>query len=269
MSPIRHTGIIRHHAGERTPAEDSVAVEEPLELRLGDEPLATLMRTPGHDEELAAGLLLSEGVIRHPSDLERLARASHPGAEDAENTLNVFLHGEARFDLASLRRNLITSSACGVCSRTSIATLTKVFPKIDSDIRVPAGVFYDLPEALHAAQATFASTGGLHACALFDGEGRLLVLREDVGRHNAVDKVVGHAFFHGWLPLDRHILMVSGRVAFEIVQKALSGRVPVIAAISAPTNLAIELAQENRQTLIGFLRDRRMNIYTHPERVRE
>jgi len=264
---IRPVDLQRRQDTEKIPAADHVAVEEPLELRLGDEPLATLMRTPGHDEELAAGLLLSEGVIREPSDLKRMARTSSPGATDAENHLNVFLRSEPRIDLAAVRRQLVTSSACGVCSRTSIATLARAFPKVDSALRVPASVFYQLPATLQAHQATFAQTGGLHACALFDAAGQLLLLREDVGRHNAVDKVIGHAFLHGLLPLDRHILMVSGRLAFEIVQKALAAGAPIVAAISAPTSLALELARDNGQTLIGFLRDRRMNIYTHPGRV--
>lgn len=267
MPPIRNVDLLRRQGAESLPASDQVAVEEPLEIRFGDEPLATLMRTPGHDEELAAGFLLSEGIIRERADLERLVRASSPGASDAENHLNVFLRSAPRLDLAAVRRRLVTSSACGVCSRTSIASLARAFPRVESGIRVSASLLYDLPASLHAQQATFARTGGLHACALFDAAGRLLLLREDVGRHNAVDKVIGHAFLQGWLPLRGHILMVSGRVAFEIVQKALSAGLPVIAAISAPTSLAIDLARENGQTLIGFLRDRRMNIYTHPHRV--
>ena len=245
---------------------DTVAVEEPLEIRLASEPIVTLMRTPGDDRDLIAGFLLTEGIIRRREDIVEIAPCPHPNAERPGNIVNVTLAPEVEVDFAQLRRHLVASSSCGVCSKASIAAVRRTFPAISSALRVPASVLHALPARLRAAQETFDQTGGLHASAWFDPSGKLLALREDVGRHNALDKVIGHRLLENTADPEG-ILLVSGRVAFEIVQKALAARFPIIAAISAPTSLAVEFAEENGQTLIGFLREGRLNIYTHPQRI--
>ena len=245
---------------------DTVAVEEPLEIRLASEPIVTLMRTPGDDRDLIAGFLLTEGIIRRREDIVEIAPCPHPNAERPGNIVNVTLAQEVEVDFAQLRRHLVASSSCGVCSKASIAAVRRTFPAISSALRVPASVLHALPARLRAAQETFDQTGGLHASAWFDPSGKLLALREDVGRHNALDKVIGHRLLENTADPEG-ILLVSGRVAFEIVQKALAARFPIIAAISAPTSLAVEFAEENGQTLIGFLREGRLNIYTHPQRI--
>jgi len=267
-SPAVTTVLI---TGLKTGAEshqktDQVAVEEPLEIRLNGEAIVTLMRTPGDDLELVAGFLFTEGLIKHRDDLREIAPCPHPNAERPGNILNVTLAPHVRVDLAALRRHIVASSSCGVCSKTSIASVRRNFPAIHSRLRVSAETIHTLPARLRAAQETFAQTGGLHASAWFDPQGNLLVLREDVGRHNALDKLIGHRLLQN-ITESEGLLLVSGRVAFEIVQKALAARFPLIAAISAPTSLAVEFAQENNQTLIGFLRDGRMNIYTQPQRI--
>lgn len=246
---------------------DAVAVEEPLEIRLGGEALVTLMRTPGDDRELIAGFLASEGLIKTRAQIATMEPCPHPSSERPGNIYNVTLAVSPPVDLAGLRRHFVASSSCGVCSKASIASVRQAFPRISTEVSVPASVIANLPDRLRAAQETFARTGGLHASAAFDVHGNLLWLREDVGRHNALDKLIGARLLKEGSLGDADILLVSGRVAFEIVQKALAGRFAVIAAISAPTSLAVEFAEENRQTLIGFLRDGRMNIYTHPQRV--
>lgn len=261
--PINRWEIGKSPAAQR----DVVAVEEPLEIRVNGEAIVTLMRTPGDDRELVAGFLVTEGLIRARRDLIEIAPCALPNGERPGNIVNAFLAPEVRIQVSELRRHIVASSSCGVCSKTSIAAVRRSFLPIESDLRVPARVIDALPGHLRAAQPTFAKTGGLHASAWFDPTGRLLTLREDVGRHNALDKLIGHRFLETPNAPSGGILLVSGRVAFEIVQKALAARFPIIAAISAPTSLAVEFAAENGQTLIGFLRDGRMNIYTHPERI--
>jgi FdhD protein len=244
---------------------DELAVEEPLEIRVDNQRISVTMRTPGHDDELAAGFLLGEGLITRREEVLKIAPHPRPAAK---NVLGVFLSTDAPLDLQRLTRHFFVSSSCGVCGKTSIAAVRRHFPPVKTKISVAAALLLQLPEKLRAQQQSFARTGGLHAAGLFDLTGRLIVAREDVGRHNAVDKVLGHGLLNGLLPLDRHILFVSGRVSFEIVQKALAGRVAVLAAVSAPTNLAVEFAQANGQTLIGFVRDGRLNVYTHARRVK-
>ncbi len=246
-------------------AEDELAAEEPLEIRVDNVGVSVTMRTPGHDEELAAGFFLGEGLIRRRSDVRRIVH--HPRNND-KNIIGVFLGAKKSIDLNRLKRHFFVSSSCGLCGKTSIEAVHAHFPVVTSKLVVSAETLLTLPEKLRTRQDVFSRTGGLHAAGLFDARGRSIVTREDVGRHNAVDKVLGFAFLRGMLPLDRHILMVSGRVSFEIVQKALAAGIPVIAAVSAPTNLAVDFAQANGQTLVGFLRERRLNVYAHPRRIK-
>ena len=236
-------------------AGDLVAVEEPLEIRVGGAPVAVTMRTPGHDEELALGFCLSEGLqpvaARVPDDL-------------AANTVDV----EApEADLGSLQRSFYTSSSCGVCGKGALEAVAVEAPRVESDLRVGAALVAALPERLRVAQAAFEATGGLHASGLFAADGELLCVREDVGRHNALDKVVGRAFLDGLLPLTRSLLCVSGRVSFELVQKAAVAGCPVVVAVGAPSSLAVELASDRGMTLCGFVRAGSVNVYTESWRI--
>ena len=249
-------------------ADDSLAREEPLEIRVKGESVAVTMRTPGHDEELALGFLLSEGVIAGANDVLEVAPCQQGEAALHGNVLNVFLAPKVEIDLAKLRRNVYASSSCGLCGKASIESVHGHFaPLARREPLVAAETVLQLPDKLRAEQETFDKTGGLHAAGLFDAEGNLLTLREDVGRHNAVDKVLGRSMLDGNFPLENHVLMVSGRASFEIMQKALAGRVPVICAVSAPSSLAVEFAQESGQTLVGFLRGDTFNVYSHPEQI--
>jgi len=234
---------------------DLVAVEEPLEIRIGGRPVAVTMRTPGHDEELALGFCLSEGL--RPTT----ARAT----EDlAANTIEVEASG---FDPARLQRSFYTSSSCGVCGKGALEAVAVEAPPVESRLTVPGALLADLPDRLRGAQPAFAATGGLHATGLFDAAGSLLCLREDVGRHNAMDKVVGWAFREGRLPLAENVLCVSGRLSFELVQKAAVAGCPLLVAVGAPSSLAVELAGDRRITICGFVRNGRLNVYTEAWRV--
>ena len=245
--------VLRLPDGEEV--DDRLAVEEPLELRIGGRPVAVTMRTPGHDEELAIGFALSEGLrplsARLPDDL-------------AANTIDLEAPG---FDPDRLARSFYTTSSCGVCGKGALEAIAVESPAIESSLRIPAAVVGRLPELLGTAQAAFASTGGLHATGLFTGAGRLLCSREDVGRHNAMDKVIGWAFLGGLLPLTHHVLCVSGRLSFELVQKAAVAGCPIVVAVGAPSSLAVELAADRGVTLCGFVRDGRVNVYSRPERI--
>jgi FdhD protein len=235
--------------------QDVVAVEEPLEIRIEGTPVAVTMRTPGHDEELALGFALSEGLrprgARLPDDL-------------AANAVELDAPG---FDPARLQRSFYTSSSCGVCGKGALEAVAVEAPRVDSELRVAASFVAALPERLRAAQAAFEATGGLHATGLFDENGELLCLREDVGRHNAMDKVVGWCFLEGRLPLANDVLCVSGRLSFELVQKAAVAGCPVLVAVGAPSSLAVELARDRRITACGFVRGGRLNVYSEPWRV--
>jgi FdhD protein len=232
---------------------DAVAVEEPLEIRIGGEPLAVTMRTPGHDEELALGFCLSEGIP---------ATAAAPPADLAANTVEV----EApEFDRARVQRSFYTSSSCGVCGKGALDAVAVEAAEVASGLTVPAALIAELPGRLR--QPAFEATGGLHATGLFDPAGELICLREDVGRHNALDKVIGWAFLQGRLPLAQSILCVSGRLSFELVQKAAVAGCPLLVAVGAPSSLAVDLARDRRLTLCGFVRDGRVNVYTEPWRV--
>ena len=267
LSPEITTAQILRCATGRAPQyrADQLAREEPLEIRVRGRSIAVTMRTPGHDDELAAGFLLSEGLIHHRRDITEIAPCQQGDA--TENILNVFVAPSVEVDFARLTRHVFASSSCGLCGKASIEAVHQHFPPVESRAKTTAKTILRLPESLRAAQATFDATGGLHAAAIFDTKGKLIVLREDIGRHNAVDKVIGHGFLHGRLPFDKHILLVSGRASFEIMQKALAARVPIVCAVSAPSSLAVEFARASGQTLIGFLRSGTMNIYTHPQRV--
>jgi FdhD protein len=241
----------------RASERDELAVEEPLEIRVNGSPVAVTMRTPGHDEELALGFLRSEGIP---------AATAHPTEDLAANVVEVDVGEE--FDLDRLRRNFYTSSSCGVCGKGALEAVAVEAPAVISDLTVSAEVVAALPERLRDSQPTFAMTGGLHATGLFDAGGGLICVREDVGRHNAMDKVIGYAFLEGLLPLSRHLLCVSGRLSFELVQKAAVAGCPIMVAVGAPSSLAVELARDRGVTLCGFVREGRMNVYTEPQRIR-
>jgi FdhD protein len=244
---------------------DELVVEEPLEIRVDTRPISVTMRTPGHDEELAAGFLLSEGLIRSQEDILKIVR--HPRSARG-NVVNIFLAPGVTVDFERLTRHVFASSSCGLCGAATIEAVHKQFPPLRSRVVVAREVLAGLPEVLRKEQTTFARTGGLHAAAVFHLAGPPVVVREDVGRHNAVDKVLGFALREGRLPLDRHVLLVSGRASFEILQKALAARIPVVAAVSAPSSLAVEFARASGQTLVGFLREGRMNVYSRRDRIR-
>lgn len=267
MSPakaLRAKSITRIESGGKPQTEeDWLAVEEPLEIRVGGKSVAVVMRTPGHDRELVAGFLVTEGMIHHRDDVLDFVRcgATAAGAVDGENIMDVILAPGANVDLAKLTRHVFTSSSCGICSKATISAVQAQFPPIGKSLAVSRAVLARLPDRLRATQPGFAASGGLHASALFDATGVLRVAREDVGRHNALDKLIGHEFFAERLPLAGQILLVSGRVSFELMQKALAAGIPCVAAISAPTTAAVEFAAASGQMLVGFLRDQRMNVY--------
>lgn len=252
---------------------DDVATEEPLEIRLAAgadrRTVAVTMRTPGHDFALAAGYLAGEGVLSSPEDLIRVDYCTDIDlpADQQYNVVTVTLRGPALPELDTLDRHGYTSSACGVCGKASIEALQVRCEPLDSPVRVGVEVLYSLPDRLREAQPLFARTGGLHGAALATTDGDLLVVREDVGRHNAVDKVVGSQFLAGAPPVGPSILVVSGRTSFEIVQKAVAAGIPCVAGVSAPSSLAVSLADRMGVTLIGFLRGRRANVYAHADRV--
>ncbi len=248
--------------------EDSLAGEEPLEIRLGGVPLTVTMRTPGDDLELAAGLLFTEGIVRRREDIVSISHEKSNGKAHGENVVLVELARGVRYDEDRARRNFVATSSCGLCGKTTIESIRArgVSPP-NPDLRISPEVLCRLPEALRAAQALFDRTGGLHAAAVFSAGGDLLALREDIGRHNAVDKIVGWALLEGRLPLAENILLVSGRGGFEIIQKAIVAGLPVVASVSAASTLAVELARELGLTLIGFLRGERFLVYSGDERL--
>ena len=259
--------ILRIREGLRVEADDWVVVEEPLEIRVGGESLAIIMRTPGHDLELAAGFALTEGIVRSAAEIGTLRQCrSGPGDGDPLNVVDIGLAPGAAFRPETLRRNLMSSAACGLCGRASLEALSTQARRSDSAIRVSREVLESLPDRLLRSQSTFERTGALHAAGLFDAAGALRVCREDVGRHNAVDKVIGRCLLDA-AGLDDAVLLVSGRTSFEIIQKAAVARIPVVCAISGPTTLAIETARTFNITLINFLRGRGMNIAAGAERI--
>jgi FdhD protein len=262
------TQVTEWEDGKSRRKEDFLAAEEPLEIRIGEDPLSVTMRTPGHDLELAAGFLLTEGLIQRRAQIVALEADAGKAGENRGNVVLAKLAAEAAPDLEKMRRHFFAASSCGICGKASIDSVrarTLVAP--NPNFRLDPEVLVRLPEKLRESQAVFGRTGGLHAAALFDGAGELLVLREDIGRHNAVDKVIGWALLEERVPLGNTILLVSGRGGFEIVQKAIVAGLPVVASVSAPSSLAVQLARELGQTLIGFLRGRRFVIYAGEERI--
>ena len=268
--PVTRVGVIHVAGTVPTPATDQLAAEEPLAILITHGPardrsrttLSITLRTPGHDAELATGFLFAEGVVGHREQI----LAVEPGQDG--NIIRVDLHPEVVVDLGRLDRRGYVTSSCGVCGKTALDAIEAVCEGPQpGGTPVPASVIHTLPDRLREAQPGFARTGGLHAAGLFDGEGNLLAVREDVGRHNAVDKLVGSEFLAGRVPLHRRLMLVSGRAGFELVQKAAAAGVPVFAAVGAPSGLAVRLARELGVTLLGFVRDGRFNIYTGAERI--
>jgi FdhD protein len=263
------TQVLEWETGRRRHVLDDLAGEEPLEIRVNGAPVSVTMRTPGDDFELAAGFLFAEGMIRTAGEIARIAYGALPDGQPSGNIVDVALTDGTPLDLEQCGRHFVAASSCGICGKTSIAAI-----RARGLVR-PAGVatldperLCDLPDRLRPAQAVFGKTGGLHAAALFGPDDRLVSVREDIGRHNAVDKIVGHAVLGRRLPLADHVLLVSGRGGFEIVQKALVAGVPVLASVSAPSSLAVRLAREYGLTLIGFLRGQRFVVYAGEERIR-
>jgi FdhD protein len=268
VTPVRLTAVDVGDGRKRT--ADSLATEEPMEIRV-DAPgmeqrqVAVTMRTPGNDFELAAGFLHTEGLVAATGDVRSVRYCSVPREEQQYNVVTVDL---ARpYDTSLLQRNFYTTSSCGICGKASLDSISVRCAPVADGPGVPEAVVVELPGRLREAQRLFDRTGGLHAAGLFDAEGRLLELREDVGRHNAVDKLVGHALLAGTLPLSERVLMVSGRLSFEIVQKAAVAGIPIVCAVSAPSSLAVDAGRRFGMTLVGFLRGSRFNIYTGPERI--
>jgi FdhD protein len=258
---VELTQVMEWDNGTIRSVQDALAAEEPLEIRINGMPLTVTMRTPGHDLELAAGFLLTEGIIQTRGQIAGI-RAAIPQNGAKSNVVEVELQ-EPGFDSAGLQRNFFAASSCGICGKASIEAIrTRGLEPPNAEIRFDPEVLCRLPETLREEQAVFSRTGGLHAAALFDETGALLAAREDIGRHNAVDKIVGWALLDGRLPLSAHILMVSGRGGFEIVQKTLAAGIPILASVSAPSSLAVRLARELGLTLVGFLRGRRFVVYS-------
>jgi FdhD protein len=253
--------IRRKRDGELEYLPDDLTIEEPLEIRVCGKIIATTMRTPGHDEELAVGFLLSEAIVQNGTEITEISAAG-------DNRVDIELKREVKLKLSSTKRFGTISSSCGLCGKTSIEAIRQNFPAIRStDIRIGIETLLSFPERLRDAQSDFARTGGIHAAGIFEMNGELKIGREDIGRHNAVDKAIGRAFLDGLVPLDTHVLLVSGRASFEIMQKALAAGISIVAAVSAASSLAVEFARESNQTLIGFLRPPSFNVYSHIERV--
>lgn len=272
MQPPVHsvalTEVTEWEDGAARAVEDSLAVEEPLEIRVNGTPVTVTMRTPGHDLELAAGFLLTEGII---ASADEIAESAAPGTTDLKvlaesNTVDLQLR-TGNFDATGLQRNFFAASSCGICGKSTIESIRRRGLRAPNpEFHVRPDVLCRLPDAIRTEQAVFERTGGLHAAALFNAEGTLLALREDIGRHNAVDKVIGWALYTAKMPLAESILMVSGRGGFEIVQKAVAAGIPVLASVSAPSSLAVEMAREMGMTLVGFLRGRRFIVYAGASR---
>lgn len=258
-------------AGGVFPRPETLAVEEPLEIRVNGSPLTVTMRTPGSDFELAQGFLLTEGVIAHRDDVldMRYCRGARADGLNTYNVLDVTLAPHVPMPDTHITRNFYTTSSCGICGKASleaVQTASRYCPG-DDPITIDAQALTAMPERLRAAQQVFASTGGLHGAALFDGGGIMLVVREDIGRHNAVDKVIGWAIGQDRIPLSSNVLLVSGRASFELTQKAVMAGIPVLAAVSAPSSLAVDLATQSGLTLVAFLRGASMNVYSRPDRI--
>lgn len=262
------TQVVEWDDGNLRRKEDYLAAEDPLEIRIGEHPLSVTMRTPGHDLELAAGFLFTEGIVEGRGQILELEENAGENPANRANAVRAMLVPEAMPDFTKIRRHFFAASSCGICGKASIeAVRTRTLAPLSDGFTIDPETLIRMPEALRKSQAVFGRTGGLHAAALLSAVGELLVLREDIGRHNAVDKVIGWALLDDRVPLSSTVLLVSGRGGFEIVQKAIVAGLPVVACVSAPSSLAVQLARELRQTLIGFLRGRRFVIYSGEERI--
>lgn len=260
MERSEKVSIKRYNGADSKDLTDAVAVEEPLQITVDGVPVAVVMRTVADDADLVKGFLITEGIVSSVADVSRI------DLEQKKNHALVFLHDDVDVDLASLKRNLYSASSCGICGKASIDEVVQKAPLLESSLKVRREIIISAPDKLREAQRTFDDTGGLHAAGLFSEEGELLILREDVGRHNAIDKVIGHALTSE-IALSDCFLQVSGRVSFEVVQKALMVGIPIVSAISAPTSLAVSFSAESNMTLIGFMRGEKMNVYCGAERV--
>ncbi|HXR24389.1 MAG TPA: formate dehydrogenase accessory sulfurtransferase FdhD [Candidatus Binataceae bacterium] len=263
---VAHRWRVGRAEPESLAVEESLAIEEPLEIRLGGRRFTLTMRTPGHDEELVAGFLLAEGFISSRAEIGEIRRMRRRKTQP-DNVIDVILQVRAEDLRERLKRNFAISSSCGVCGKTSIESIQRRIAPLRDLSRVSPVTIIRLAPRMREAQVTFAATGGLHAAAIFDLAGNLRLLREDIGRHNAVDKAIGRYVMDGAIPLADSVMTVSGRASFEIVQKAAVAGIPILAAVSAPSSLAVELAEETGVTLVGFLRDAGFNVYAHPERI--
>ena len=278
-SSTKQVSVERYTAGASGPAEaDRLAVEEPLEIRIGftkdgifkHRPVSITMRTPGNDFELATGFLFTESIIHDPADVREVHHCGPPAEAGAENTVRVDLNPGVEVDFESLERHFYTTSSCGVCGKTSIEALSKgveARERADDELRISSELINTLPDRLSRVQSVFEQTGGLHASALFDQTGTIDTVREDVGRHNALDKVIGANFLAGKTVINDRVLLLSGRISFELVQKALMAQIPIIVAVGSPSSLAVELAEEYGMTLVGFARDNRFNVYCGHRRI--
>jgi FdhD protein len=264
---VREHRALKWQHGAASTGTEKLAVEEPLEIRLGGRRFTLTMRTPGHDEELAAGFLFAEGFINDATELGEIRRVRGRKGAPEPNAIDVVLNVPADGLRTRLKRNFVMSSSCGVCGKTSIDSIRRRLSPPSDSARVAPETLLALPARMREGQRVFAATGGLHGAAIFTLDGTMLAIREDVGRHNAVDKVIGYALASAMLPLAHNLMMVSGRLSFEIVQKAAAAGVPILAAVSAPSSLAVELAEEIGTTIVGFLRDGSFNIYTRPDRI--
>jgi FdhD protein len=265
---VKTTGVVEWADGHDRQVLDDIAAEEPLEIRVGGDVLTITMRTPGDDFELAAGFLHAEGVVKRRDDIARIAYGRAPDGGPTGNVVEVTLQGERSVDVGAFERHVVAASSCGICGRTSIAAVrARETPPLNPHFRIEPTLLTQLPAVLRSAQRIFGRTGGLHAAGLFDANGTLTLVREDIGRHNAVDKVIGDALLHGYLPLRERLLLVSGRGGFEIVQKALVAGVPILASVSAPSSLAVQMARDGGLTLVGFLREQRFVVYSHAKRI--
>lgn len=250
--------VTRFHGSASASADDVLAVEEPLEIRVGERPVSVTLRTPGDDFDLAAGFLFTESIIRSNEEISSIRHWASPNVVRVDTNVPV--------DLQRLQRHFYSTSSCGVCGKVSIDALRVQTAPLNSHLRIPRDAIHALGDALRAEQRAFDATGAIHAAGVFNADGALLRVREDIGRHNAVDKVIG-SFFREGMPLNQHLLFVSGRTSFEIIQKAIVARIPVVAAVGAPSSLAVELANEFRLTLLGFVRDGRFNVYSGEHRI--
>lgn len=278
MQQVSTKQVVRWNLSETTQIEDELVIEEPLEIRVGQQSLIVVMRTPGHDFELAAGFLFTENLIQSEDDIEIIAYCEDDNTESRtdnldtglslfQNIVNVHLKDKLVLEEAGWQRNFHANASCGLCGKMTIDAVKHQVDPLELGLQLNHNVLYQLNNQLRAAQTVFDKTGGLHAAGLFNEKGELLIIREDIGRHNAVDKVIGQALLSDMIPLDNHILMVSGRASFEIVQKALFARIPIVVAVSAASTLAVDLAKEGNITLVGFMRDKRMAVYSHPKRI--